>query len=154
MEDAKSCIETDGMGLNESSGVVVVLDYGSQYTQLIARRARELGVNSIILNGSSSTTSSKVIKLIEKNNTTGGGGICVVLSGGPNSVHNPASPDVDDELLRLLEEQQIPVLGICYGMQLLVWKNGGEVQKGGMILCSIPMYLIILILFYLCESFH
>ena len=124
--------------VNESSvraangvGLVVVVDFGSQYTQLIARRARELGVQSVILNGGGAGEKAEEELrgiLAEREND---GGTCVVLSGGPNSVHAEGSPGMDGAVLRVLEEANVPVLGICYGMQLLVSKNGGDVVPGG-----------------------
>lgn len=93
---------------------LVILDYGSQYTQLIARRGRELGVFSIILPYSAS------IEDIKKYTPKG-----IVLSGGPNSVFDEGAPALTDGIL----EQGIPVLGICYGMQLISQKFGGEVEE-------------------------
>lgn len=93
---------------------LVILDYGSQYTQLIARRGRELGVFSIILPFSAS------LEDIKKYNPKG-----LVLSGGPNSVFDKDSPVLTEGIL----EQNIPVLGICYGMQLIAQKFGGEVEE-------------------------
>ncbi|HEU4914635.1 MAG TPA: glutamine-hydrolyzing GMP synthase [Candidatus Saccharimonadales bacterium] len=92
---------------------LVILDYGSQYTQLIARRARELGVYSIILPFSAS------IKDITSHNPKG-----IVLSGGPSSVYDKGAPGLDEGLLTL----NLPVLGICYGMQLLAMALGGTVE--------------------------
>lgn len=93
---------------------LVILDYGSQYTQLIARRGRELGVFSIILPFSAN------IEEIKKHNPKG-----IVLSGGPNSVFDEDAPKLTERILDL----DIPVLGICYGMQLLSQKFGGEVEE-------------------------
>lgn len=93
---------------------LVILDYGSQYTQLIARRGRELGVFSIILPFSAS------IEEIRSHNPKG-----IVLSGGPNSVFDEGAPALTEGIL----EQGVPVLGICYGMQLLSQKFGGEVEE-------------------------
>jgi GMP synthase (glutamine-hydrolysing) len=94
---------------------LVILDYGSQYTQLIARRARELGVYSIIL--PFRATASE----IAAHNPRG-----VVLSGGPNSVYDRDAPGMDADILGL----NVPVLGICYGLQLLAQNLGGDVQPG------------------------
>jgi GMP synthase (glutamine-hydrolysing) len=93
---------------------LVILDYGSQYTQLIARRGRELGVFSIILPYSAS------LEQIKEHNPKG-----IVLSGGPNSVFDSGAPKLTDGIL----DQGIPVLGICYGMQLISQKFGGEVEE-------------------------
>lgn len=92
---------------------LVILDYGSQYTQLIARSARELGVYSIILPFRSTTED------IRAYNPLG-----VVLSGGPNSVYEKDAPALNEDLLSM----EIPILGICYGMQLLARTLGGVVE--------------------------
>lgn len=92
---------------------LVILDFGSQYTQLIARRARELGVFSIILPHSASA------QAIQKHQPRG-----VILSGGPNSVYDKRAPQLDESILSL----EIPILGICYGMQLLAQHLGGTVE--------------------------
>lgn len=93
---------------------LVILDYGSQYTQLIARRARELNVFSIILPFSAS------IDEIKSHSPKG-----IVLSGGPNSVFDKDAPDLPENIL----EQNIPVLGLCYGMQLISQHFGGKVEE-------------------------
>lgn len=93
---------------------LVILDYGSQYTQLIARRGRELGVFSIILPYSAS------LEDIQTHNPKG-----IVLSGGPNSVFDKDAPKLTEGILDL----GIPILGICYGMQLISQKFGGEVEE-------------------------
>ena len=100
-----------------SSGhqALIILDFGSQYTQLITRRARELGVYSIIL------PCTTPIAEIKKYHPTG-----LVLSGGPNSVYDPDAPRLDPEILSL----EIPILGICYGLQLLAQSLGGTVEPG------------------------
>ena len=93
---------------------ILVLDFGSQYTQLIARRVRELGVYSEIKPYNSSLEEIK--ELSPK---------AIILSGGPSSVWDEDSPRIDGEILRL----GIPILGICYGMQLIVQSLGGKVEK-------------------------
>ncbi|MBI2588967.1 glutamine-hydrolyzing GMP synthase [Candidatus Saccharibacteria bacterium] len=93
--------------------VLVILDYGSQYTQLIARRTRELGVFSLIL--PHDTTLAEIKTLKPKG---------LILSGGPSSVYETGAPKLDMELLKL----NIPILGICYGLQLLALNLGGEVK--------------------------
>lgn len=94
---------------------ILIIDCGSQYTQLIARRVRELGVFSEILFWDSPALKTDEI------NAAG-----IIISGGPKSVLEAGSPTVSDEILR----SDTPVLGICYGMQLLAYKLGGEVKKG------------------------
>jgi GMP synthase (glutamine-hydrolysing) len=92
----------------------LILDFGSQFTQLIARRLRELGFYSEI------HAYSYPIDTIQKSKPYG-----IILSGGPNSVYEPQSPRRDvKELLEVA-----PVLGICYGMQLLTYQLGGEVTR-------------------------
>jgi GMP synthase (glutamine-hydrolysing) len=98
---------------NHTLETLVILDFGSQYTQLIARRARELGVYSIILPFNASVSS------IKAQNPMG-----IVLSGGPNSVYDKQAPTVDENIFEL----NIPILGICYGLQLLTQKLGGTVE--------------------------
>lgn len=92
---------------------LVILDYGSQYTQLIARRARELGVYSIILPFSAS------LEDITSYNPKG-----IVLSGGPNSVYDKGAPSLNPGLFDL----DLPILGICYGLQLITLNLGGKVE--------------------------
>lgn len=93
----------------------LILDFGSQVTMLIARRLRELGYYSEI------RPFSEGIDQIKKFNPDG-----IILSGGPNSVYDEKSPIRDvQELLDIA-----PVLGICYGMQLIAHQMGGKVEKG------------------------
>ena len=92
---------------------VLVLDFGSQYTQLIARRVRELGVYSEI-----KPYNTKL------NNITAEEPKAIILSGGPASIWDKDAPGIDVKLFDL----NIPILGICYGMQLLVHKLGGVVE--------------------------
>lgn len=92
---------------------VAVLDYGSQYSQLIVRRVRELGYYAKLYPPE---------KLSELEGLAG-----VILSGGPNSVTDEGAPDVDFEKL---ESLNVPVLGVCYGMQLLNQKLGGNLRPG------------------------
>jgi len=92
---------------------VVVLDYGGQYSQLIARRVRECGVFSELL------PHHVGIEEIRKRNPRG-----LVLSGGPASVYADGAPSLDPQLLEL----GVPVLGICYGMQAMVQSLGGRVE--------------------------
>ncbi len=104
--------EADGLPSAESNSVVV-LDYGGQYSQLIARRVRECGVFSTLL--PNHVGAEEVRKLHPRG---------LILSGGPASVYADAAPALDPELLEL----GIPVLGICYGMQLLALELGGRVE--------------------------
>ena len=91
---------------------ILILDFGSQYSELIARRIREANVFSLVV---SNFISVKDIKNI---NPQG-----IVLSGGPNSVYDNNAPKCDEKIFNL----GIPVLGICYGMQLMVKELGGSV---------------------------
>lgn len=93
---------------------IAVLDFGSQYTQLIARRIRECSVYSKIY---PFKTSAKELK---KDNVVG-----IILSGGPESVLSKGSPRPD----KLIFDLGIPVLGICYGVQLIAHLLGGKVEK-------------------------
>ncbi|BBC75966.1 glutamine-hydrolyzing GMP synthase [Lactococcus cremoris] len=95
---------------------IIVLDYGSQYNQLIARRIREIGVFSELM---SHKVTAKEIREINP--------IGIILSGGPNSVYDEGSFDIDPEIFEL----GLPVLGICYGMQLMSYKLGGMVEAAG-----------------------
>ena len=92
---------------------VIVLDFGSQYNQLIARRVRELGVYSEIL------PFNVDIKELAKDDVVG-----IILSGGPNSVYDEEAPHIEKELYNLNK----PVLGICYGMQITQYLFGGKVS--------------------------
>src|SRR4051812_7158166 len=90
---------------------VVILDFGSQTTQLIARRVRELEVYCEIVPCTAPVERYRDAKAL-------------ILSGGPASVHEPGSPRPDKALWSLAK----PVLGICYGMQVMVEDNGGSVK--------------------------
>jgi GMP synthase (glutamine-hydrolysing) len=97
----------------KSHNTILVLDFGSQYTQLIARRIREQNVRSIIYPFNVSL--EKIIKLSPKG---------IVLSGGPTSVYDHDSPKIGNDLFEL----GLPILGICYGMQLIAQNFGGKVE--------------------------
>jgi GMP synthase (glutamine-hydrolysing) len=91
---------------------VLILDFGGQYTQLIARRVRELGVYSEIVPFNISAEE------LRRKNPQG-----IVLSGGPSSVYEEGAPHPDPAVLQM----GVPVLGICYGVQLMAYFLGGEV---------------------------
>src|ERR1700676_618389 len=93
---------------------VVVLDYGGQYSQLIARRVRDCGVFSELL------SHDVPLEELARRKPCG-----IILSGGPASVYAPGAPPLEPGLLEL----GVPVLGICYGMQLLVHELGGRVEQ-------------------------
>ena len=93
---------------------VVVLDFGSQYTQLIARRVRELHVYAVIV--PCHIPFDELARMRPRS---------VILSGGPSSVYDPNSPSCDDRVFKL----NVPILGICYGLQLMSWKLGGKVES-------------------------
>ncbi|MGC9529767.1 MAG: glutamine-hydrolyzing GMP synthase [Candidatus Bipolaricaulaceae bacterium] len=95
---------------------VAVLDFGSQYTLLIARRLRELGARSVVLPGQAPLAEV----LAERPQA-------VILSGGPGSVLEPEAPQPHPGLF----SSGLPMLGICYGMQLIAHHLGGQVQRGG-----------------------
>ncbi|MGD8441740.1 MAG: glutamine-hydrolyzing GMP synthase [Holophagae bacterium] len=92
--------------------IILILDFGSQYTQLIARRLRELGVKTVVERGD-----------LPGNDIRAAEPIAIVLSGGPASVFAPGALQVDPVVFEL----GVPVLGICYGMQLMARDLGGEV---------------------------
>lgn len=100
--------------MNKPSEIVVVLDFGGQYNQLIARRIRDLGVYSELL--PFNTSVEKIKQLHPKG---------IVFSGGPASVYGEDSPVVDPAVYEL----GIPILGICYGMQLMSHQLKGKVEK-------------------------
>jgi GMP synthase (glutamine-hydrolysing) len=93
---------------------ILIIDYGSQYTQLIARRVREQKVYSEIVNCRTDFAKYDF-------STVAG----IILSGGPSSVHDKGAPTLDEKLLGL----GIPVLGVCYGLQLIAHNLGGSVTR-------------------------
>ena len=94
---------------------ILIIDYGSQYTQLIARRLRELNVFCIVY------AYHKIsIRLIDKLKPSG-----IILSGGPDSVLDRDAPKLNNFILKL----SIPILGICYGLQLICSHFGGKIHK-------------------------
>lgn len=131
--------------LHEEHSVVLVLDYGSQYTQLICRRVREIGMYSLMFPGDAtlvgtmvqpavahfclhcSVTDSVRAPLQERVKSVNPK--VVILSGGPNSVHLEGAPRAPEGFFEWAAQNSIPVLGICYGMQLVVQSLGGEVKS-------------------------
>ncbi len=95
--------------------IILIIDYGSQYTQLIARKIREQNVYCVV------HPYNKINSSILINRDLSG----VILSGGPNSVKDKKSPKLDKKILAL----KIPILGICYGLQLLCKEFGGNIGK-------------------------
>lgn len=104
--------EDDLEALNRQ--MIIILDFGSQYSELIARRIRETQVYSEVL--SYRTTIDQIRQLNPKG---------IILSGGPSSVYDAGAPQCSPEIWDL----GIPVLGVCYGMQLMVQQLGGEVER-------------------------
>ncbi|HET7152142.1 MAG TPA: glutamine-hydrolyzing GMP synthase, partial [Candidatus Kapabacteria bacterium] len=94
--------------------LIVILDYGAQYTQLIARKVRECGVYAEIY---PFNISPEKLRALQPKG--------IILSGGPSSVYAPDAPRSDKEIFSL----NLPVLGICYGLQFIAWALGGEVDK-------------------------
>src|SRR5579862_3763974 len=96
---------------------VLVVDYGAQYAQLIARRVRECRVFSEIV-----PSSMPVAQMLAKRPKA------IILSGGPSSVYADGAPQVDGELF----SADVPVFGICYGFQAMALALGGTVQRTGL----------------------
>ena len=94
---------------------ILILDFGGQYTQLIARRVRECGVYSSVLPYNAD------LQAIRKEQSVG-----IILSGGPASVLDEGAPRIDPQVFAL----GVPVLGICYGMQLMAHLLGGTIERG------------------------
>ena len=102
--------------MNTPQPTVLVVDFGAQYAQLIARRVREAQVYSEIVPHRISASEVRARKPI-----------AIILSGGPASVHVEGAPILDAEIYEL----GIPILGICYGAQLIAQQLGGVVARGG-----------------------
>ena len=110
-------VQTETLPQNEELSqlnrqMIAIIDFGSQYSELIARRIRETQVYSEVL--SYRTTAEQLRQLNPKG---------IIFSGGPSSVYTPGAPECDPEIWSL----GIPVLGVCYGMQLMVKQLGGNV---------------------------
>src|SRR4026209_2067178 len=99
----------------DTTNRILILDYGSQFTQLIARRIREERVYCEIHPGTAS------VDFVRKWNPKG-----IVLSGGPSSVYDANVPHVEGAVLDL----GVPILAICYGMQMIAHLQGGKVIPG------------------------
>ncbi len=97
---------------------ILVIDFGGQYTQLIARRVRDLSVYSEIL--PHTAKANQITEFKPKG---------VILSGGPQSVYENASPALTADILTYCKENQVPILGICYGLQLIGQSFGGTVTS-------------------------
>ena len=93
--------------LHSTRTQIAILDFGSQYSHLIARRVRELHVFCELY---SCLVEAKTLK---ENNICG-----IILSGGPSSVYDPESPHVHSSVWDFIKENNVPVLGICYGLEL------------------------------------
>nr|GMC80745.1 GMP synthase [glutamine-hydrolyzing] [Ipomoea batatas] len=98
---------------------VLILDYGSQYTHLITRRIRSLSVFSLCING---TSPLETITKLEPR--------VIILSGGPHSVHADGAPSFPPGFIEYVQSRGVYVLGICYGLQLIVQQLGGKVNVG------------------------
>ena len=96
---------------------IIVLDFGGQYCHLITRRIRDLGVYSEILPFDVS------ISKLKEHDIKG-----IILSGGPNSVYEPESPQLSNEVFEFITQERIPILGICYGHHLIASKIGGTIE--------------------------
>jgi GMP synthase (glutamine-hydrolysing) len=97
---------------------ILVIDFGGQYTHLIARRIRDLGVYSEILPFDAELERIKSIKPK-----------AIILSGGPSSVYDKNSPKLDETFYDYVLEENIPLLGICYGFHLIIDQMGGNIES-------------------------
>ena len=102
------------MSLDQNLDKILIVDFGSQFTQLIARRIRELGIFSEIV-------SHKKIRVKDINQSIKG----IILSGGPLNVYQISKYTFNEKILDL----NIPILGICFGHQILSKLNGGRVKQ-------------------------
>ena len=95
--------------------MIIIIDFGSQTAHLIGRRLKEIGAHAKIVNP------EKALDIIKKERPSG-----IVLSGGPSSVYSKGAPTIDPNIFNL----GIPILGICYGLQLTAHLLGGRVISG------------------------
>jgi GMP synthase (glutamine-hydrolysing) len=112
LQDAPQDTDDDATPINRQ--MIVILDFGSQYSELIARRIRETQVYSEVL--SYRTTAEQLRRMDVRG---------IILSGGPSSVYDKGAPHCDPEIWNL----GLPILGVCYGMQLMVEQLGGAVER-------------------------
>ena len=98
---------------------ILVLDFGGQYNQLIARRVREQHVYAEV----------RAYRSVSLEEIRRAGYAGIIFTGGPNSVYAEGAPHFDPDILRL----GVPVLGICYGHQLMAWMAGGRICSAGSI---------------------
>lgn len=103
--------------MNQPSGIVIVIDFGGQYCHLISRRVRDAGVYAEIRPWDVSTGE------LERMPVKG-----IILSGGPSSVYEPGAPRLDGSFLTWCKDKHVPVLGLCYGHQLIADMSGGLVE--------------------------
>ncbi len=113
-EEAPQELQSKGLVNRLKRQIIVILDFGSQYSELIARRIRETQVYSEVL--SYRTTAEQIRQLNPKG---------IIFSGGPSSVYDKNAPQCDPEIWHL----GIPIMGVCYGMQVMVQQLGGEVSR-------------------------
>ncbi|MFM8329948.1 MAG: glutamine amidotransferase-related protein, partial [Actinomycetales bacterium] len=102
--------------INNRSNHVLVVDFGAQYAQLIARRVRQANIYSEIV-----PSSMPVNEILARNPAA------IILSGGPSSVYEKGAPQIDQTLFK----EGIPIFGICYGFQAMAQALGGKVDQTG-----------------------
>lgn len=113
----KAKLKHESAQLHSGRKQIAILDFGSQYSHLIARRVREFNVFCELYSCLVTAAS------LEENQIVG-----IIFSGGPSSVYEEGSPHVDASVWKLIADKKLPVLGICYGMQELAHHFGGEVS--------------------------
>eukprot|EP00919_Chromeraceae_sp_WS-2016_P033174 GHVR01078397.1.p1 GENE.GHVR01078397.1~~GHVR01078397.1.p1 ORF type:complete len:344 (+),score=94.78 GHVR01078397.1:74-1105(+) len=118
MDDITQVDAEDAVGKLVEGSVVVVIDFGSQYSHLIVRRFREINIYSQLRPFDVNIEEIKLIKPAG-----------VVLSGGPASVYRDDAPHLSYEFWEYIKLKNIPLLGICYGLQEIVWHRGGSVVR-------------------------